>query len=680
MAVAIKLGPTVKLYEHFGIQLPGETNGSDQFVTDCPFCGREAHFYINSGTTQFQCKDGTCAIEGNAYSFMEKLYGVSLSETTPNALKRLSDKRKGFKRDAFIQSRIAWNAGLSSWLLPIRNEKGKLTNLLKYNGEGPWLGAVGCSQHLYGLDTLKPEGPIFLCEGQWDAIALRWLLRHSDNAPASWSVLGAPGASSLPKADLIHLQNRDIYILYDHDEAGRNGTKLACKKLQAVADGIYIMAWPENTQDKTDIEDIIRDNPVRPEDLLSQLLGQFFHYTEGVDPTVAPPELVRTEIGELYKDFEDTGIFMYDGLKDCLALALAVICSTRLQGEPLWLYAIGDPGRGKSLVLESTLGSHSCIYRTSVNAKSFISGFKDQNHEDKSLLALLPGKALIVKDYSNVLSLPHQEQDLLVSLLREAYDGRISRTWGNQFYREYPPVDSPFKDCRFSLVAGVTKEIHARNHAGLGERFLKYEIPCTEADNMQAMLAALDDSWKTHEKQLHRTVSVKAFLDRSIDLTQLPTIPQWFKERIICLSQFVGLCRSPVSRTKGDLDFAPTPESGTRVAKQLLKLSQALCLVFNLKTANAEVYRLVRKVAWDTSHGWRRELFLHLFDRADGDDGWTNSISRDTGFSLSTVHRQLHDMLALGILTRRKDTDTEVFWALKPSMREILEKAKLGEV
>lgn len=673
-------GPSIKLYEFLGVDIPNEPNDSNQLVTDCPICEREKHFYINRETSLFQCKDGKCGVEGNPYTFMELLYQKALAESSPFSYRRLAQKRKRFHKDAYIESQIAWADSISKWLIPTRNGKGSITSLGTYSGEGPVFAAPGCSLHLWGLETTQDTGPVFICEGQWDAIALRWLLTRCEQSgilSEGWTVLGAPGASNLPKGDIPLLKGRDVYLLYDNDEAGKNGMKMAVKKLLEVTNSIHLLAWPEGIYaEGYDVEDYIRLAPERVDTIWENLLSWCFKYQRGADPAKPSPVLTRTTIGEVLNDFHETKIHMYPGLTDSLKLTLAVVLSTGLQGEPLWLYCIGDPGRGKSLVLESTLGSKQCIYRTSVTHKAFVSGFRQQG-DDNSLLALLPGRCLIVKDYSNVLSLPHLEQDQLISLLREAYDGRIVRSYGNNVYREYPPADSPFNDCRFSFVAGVTKEIHARSHAGLGERFLKYEIPCTDGDNLRAVEAALSDSWKSHERQVFRSASVGSFLDRDLNLGKLPGVPRWYKDRIIALSQFVGLSRSPVSRTQGDLDYSPSPESGTRVAKQLLKLSQSLCIVLGLAESDNEVYRLVRKVAWDTAHGWRRDLFMYLYE--EGEVAITSQISEGSGLSLGTTHRQLHDMKALGMVRNQK-IDGKMKWALNLKSREVIKKAELTKV
>lgn len=555
-------------------------------------------------------------------------------------------------------------------------------------GRTAYKGKVYCCTVSTGCLIVRRNGKALVsgnCEGQHDAVSLRYLLSRFDSHNGPYTVLAVPGSSSLPKSDIELLRNRDVYLLYDNDDAGRNGIKAHASTLHKICSSVHVLAWPENRfPDKYDVDDYIREGKERPEQLWSDLLSWCFRYGPGADPTAPAPHVIRTSINAILKDFKETDIHVFPSMKDSLILTCAIAHSINIPGEPLWMYLIGQPGAGKSLILESTLGSKNCLYRTSVTHKSFLSGFKGDGGPDTSLLAIIPGKCLIVKDYSNVLSLPAAEQDQLVSLLREAYDGRIVRSYGNQVYREYPPADSPFKDCRFSFVAGVTREIHARSHAGLGERFLKFEMDPTDGDNLRAIQAAVDDSWKSHDHSLQRMAGVGSFLDRELDWSTLPNIPKWYRNRIIALAQWVGLCRTPVARTQGDLDYDPSPESGTRVVKQFLKLSQAVAMTLNLKSAESETYRLVRKVAWDTAHGWRRNLFqIFAQDQFLSATDIVNALD----YSHSTVHRVIKDMVALSILKRTKSTPNPTGhgkplqnWRLTDKAKVMWQTAKLGDL
>lgn len=705
MMATATISPGVKdigVYEQFGVLLPEECNASGQLVCDCPFCEKERHFYINSNDGRYQCK--VCQRSGNRYSFIREIYEQALAATSKQDLRPFSKARKTFPVTSFIDAGVAYFAPLKRYIYPIRNKKGGYVDLCTYSvikeGKNYKLTkAYHCSgaiMHLGGLDKLQSSGPIFICEGPHDAASLGYAIKRMKRPPAKYTVLWAPGAGAFGTKSVLkdcqeHLKGREVYILFDHDEAGMEGMKRAGKELCGICSAVYILAWPVNDDagenqrfpEGYDIDDLVRDCTVPYDDLMEELYSWCFQYARGAEPGEGPPKLKRDKIEQVIKDFQKTGVSMYPGLIDAMKISLAVAYSIRMGGDPIWLYLIGVPGAGKSLILESMLGSHWCVYRTSVTCKSFLSGFRGDG-DDNGLLNVIPGRCLVVKDYSNVISLPQAAQDELVSMLRDAFDGKVIRNYGNHVHREYPPPDSDRPDCRFSFVAGVTKEIHVHATSGLGERFLKFDIPHAGRDDIAAIRAALDDKWDSHKQALFRAASISAFLSREVDVTKPPTLPKWYMTRLEALIQIVGLARTKVSRTSGDLDYDPEPESGTRVAKTLKKLSQSLCWVLNKPIADKEVYRLVRLVAWNTSHSWRRTLYYRAWELGEFT---VNELSDASSLSLSATFRHVGDMHALGILRRvrtekpaRNGTKPIQVWALTKRCHALFDAAKMGEL
>lgn len=684
----------LRIFAQFGVDIPKETNASGQYVCDCPLCGKAKHFFLTAeskkfkGEPAFTCK--SCGLSGNKYTYLKAYYDLTLNSSTPGSYTRLGLKKK-MRPEMFALGGVAFSPELHRWLLPTRTSQGGISNIHTYdgnNGSSP-ISAPGCTLHLLGLDEIKPTGPIYICEGHWDRMSLKWLLNECQKQPENYTVLAAPGSGTFPESDLQYLTGRDVYLLYDNDQSGYQGMQSAVKKLMGKALTIHVIEWPPNRfPDKFDISDFVRTTDLRPDASFQEILSWCHQAEAGVAAAGVEiiPKLKRDTIEEVIQDFKETGIHMYPGLRDALIVTLAVVESIKFKGEPLWMYLIGVSGAGKSLALEATLASSEVLYRTAITHRSLLSGFNGE--DDPSLLAKLPGRSLVVKDYSNVLALPHYEQDLLFSILREAYDGRVYRDYGNGVIRQYPPPDSPYEDCRFSFVAGVTPEIYARNNSALGERFLRFHIPRTGADDLRAIETVMDDSWRTHQQSKRRAAAVAGFLGRNgdtpFDQIKPPSMPEWYKKRLISLAQFVGYCRSHVSRTKDDLDYDPAVESGTRMAKQLLKLSYSICRIMGKTTCDKDVYRLVRKVAWDTAHGWRRSIYKAIYTQGEGE---CDAISRLTGFSRTTVFRQLRDMHALGLLkkgpTTRPRPDigrSKQTYLLSARAQEIYEVAQIQEM
>lgn len=689
------------IFEFHGVELSDKPNRSGQYVGDCPLCDASQHFFVSEKSKNPKIKSEgpffvcvKCGEKGNKYTFLKQLYIHMHTKTLANSLQRLSLKRKKFQVKAFTAAKIAYNPITHRWLIPTFNISGGVTNLHTYDGKpgSPLIGTPGCAQHLYGLEGLKKDGPVMICEGHWDAISIKHLLSNCQEQSEKWSVLAAPGCTTFPESDLKHLQGRDLYFPFDNDEPGHKGMLQCIAKATGHAKTLHAIDWPPNRfADGYDLTDLVRESKIRADQTFAELLT--WHHQAATDGkasvTEAPlPKLDRTKIEEVIADFKETGVHVYPGFRDALVITLAVSESIFFGGEPLWAYLIGVSGSGKSLILDSTLAAEGILYRTAITHRSLISGYKGEEGVDPSLLAKLPGRCLIVKDYSNVLSLPAYEQDQLFSLLREAYDGRVYRDYGNGVIRQYPPAGSEHDDCKFSFVAGVTPDIYTKDNTALGERFLRFHIPRTAGDDLRAIETAMDDSWRSHQRARRRAASVAAFLGRydGIDKEELPkpNMPQWYRARIIALSQFVGYCRSHVARTGEDLDYDPAVESGTRMSKQLKKLSLSIARVMGKNSCDQDVYRLVRKVAWDTAHGKRRALYMRFRKHGEGE---AVVLARTTGYAISTVHRQLRDMHALGMLKKAgtkvptpEAGRPRVLYELTDKAKEIFDTAKIKEV
>jgi len=682
----------LRIFNQYLCGLSPEPNGGGQYVGDCPFCGADKHFYAALNGKNFKDSEVAfcchrCGSQGNKFTFLKYVYQTAQERTPRNALVRLSKRRKGLPVRALMDCGVAYLPDLKRWIIPVRNQQGAITNLMTYSDQegAPLIATTGLPQHLFGMETLSPDkDKVIVAEGHWDTMSLRHLL-DSSSFHEEWCVIGAPGATNFPDKDVEALRGKEVWLMYDNDQAGWDGMQYVSRKIAQVASKVYLIDWPPGRfPEGYDLSDYVHDNRIKPDQAIEELLS-WCHLADLSLPKTKQeePTLIRTSVDQVISDFQKSGVHLYSGLRDALVIVLAVVESIRQEGEPLWLYLIGVSGAGKSLVLESTLRSHHCIYRTAITPRSMVSGFKGEEGTDPSLLFALPGKSLIVKDYSNVLSLPHTEQDQLFSLLREAYDGQVIRSYGNNVVRVYPPSSSTRKDCRFSMVAGVTPEIYKYHNTSLGERFLKFHITRSLEDDLRAIEIAMDNSWSAHQHAKLRAQSVAAFLERKLPQKEMVIVPDWMRKRIIALSQFVGYCRSHVSRTKEDLDYDPSLESGTRTAKQLLKLSIALGGVLGLKECDEEVYRLVKKVAWDTAYGKRRQVYSIIFSEGEMD---ATTLSKITGYSYMTCSRQLRDMYDLGLLLRcGKDSTSSTgrpkqFYRLRRQVHEVFKLAQLGEV
>ena len=294
---------------------------------------------------------------------------------------------------------------------------------------------------------------------------------------------------------------------------------------------------------------------------------------------------------------------------DGLAIMYATVLSIQLPGDPIWMFIVGPPGCGKTLLLNSFRNSPWAVYRSSITPKSLISGYVTSDGVDPSLIPRLRGKCFMLKDYTEIVSMPREAQDEIYGIFRGAFDGHCEKTFGNGLYRCYP-------DCYFSMLACVTEVIHGDDRAALGERFLKYNlVQGTTLDPTKHIESAITGMATQVETESKLQGVSAAFTNRDMEQESIPSPEPWFIQRVIALSRCIGHLRATVARTgRDELIYRPTPEVGTRLAKQLVKLAQCLAVVLGKKRIDMDCYRLIYQVAIDTATGWNLDIFLFLMD------------------------------------------------------------------
>ena len=290
-----------------------------------------------------------------------------------------------------------------------------------------------------------------------------------------------------------------------------------------------------------------------------------------------------------------------------LKLIYATVLTNDLQGEPLWIHVVGPPGCGKTELLQSTEFCSQTVIVSRITQNALVSGWKAA--EDPSLLPKLLGRVFILKDFTEVLSMPAAAKDDIYSTLRGAYDGYVCKPFGHGVVREYHGT--------FSMLTGVTHEIYAEQGASLGERFLKYHL-------MRGVGTNVDDLIRNAvrnvgiETDMHTALSgaAKAFLDVRVSSEDVPALETDLIERIVQLCQVVAMLRANVGKDFQErVIHRPDHEIGTRLAKQFAKLIVGMALLRGGNGRPAYVdetdYEVLKRIARDTCIGYNLSL-IHI--------------------------------------------------------------------
>lgn len=147
--------------------------------------------------------------------------------------------------------------------IPVEQEPGRYGQKKRI---APWLEGDHLAWSQYGISatvysTHSPERPkqIWLCEGEWDAIALGWKVKHSELAETIHVACFTCGAGSIPPSmEIDRLPNLPIVTFYDLDEPGQKGAE----KLQGrFKDRVRVATVPHSGEVKEgfDISDALRD-------------------------------------------------------------------------------------------------------------------------------------------------------------------------------------------------------------------------------------------------------------------------------------------------------------------------------------------------------------------------------------------------------------------------------------
>jgi len=630
------------VFEKLGFDPVGESGGNH--YGDCPFCGKSNKFYVNRTTGQYQCKSASCGSEGNIYNFLNQSYEMLWENHASFPWEDLSE-HKNISVELLKHHGLVYEHG--QWIIPVRNEKGTMVNLLFYDPQAKKpkpMGLTGMGQYLIGLDLLHkydPKCPIYLTEGKWDQICLQELLGTKGVA------IGVPGANSFRDEWIKPLEGRNVVICYDNDIDGEKGGTKAASKLLNICPKVKKIYWPEGLPDGFDIRDFYKSGQplkelkkfikkFRPEDDLSleevaegNPIDEYPLLSSGKRPPLE-------EIIDIYRKY----LFFTQTLIDALRCIFAVVISNQLEGCPLWLFIAGPPGYGKSELLTSTSEVTCCVNRSTVSRPTLVSGWKVG--KDPSLIPKLIGKTLILKDFTEVLQMGKQQKEEVYAVLRGAFDGKVERDFGSGIMREYTG--------QFTMAAGVTNVLFAESNTTMGERSLTFRLPEMNSEHENILItAAISNSGKQvmMKEVLHK--AAKSFLEYKIKEEDYPLIPVDYVLKIVALSRVVAYLRAAVDRDpyKDTILYQPMHELGSRIAIQLHKLMVALALQRYPAEVTEDDFRVIRKVALDSCSEWNLKIINVLVER-DGLD--LNEIAKLLATPKTTVKLHVDDLVLLKVI------------------------------
>lgn len=123
----------------------------------------------------------------------------------------------------------------------------------------------------------------------------------------------------------------------------------------------------------------------------------------------------------------------------------------------------------------------------------------------------------------------------------------------------------------------------------------------------------------------------------------------------------------------------PQVEAPPRLSKQFTQLAAGIALAKGKCEIDDEVFRVIRKVGWDTIPGLRKKMVLAI-RRSGKDEVTANEVSNLIQIPYTTVLDHLEDLMALGTIVRTEPARHKFNWAIHPMYKGFLDEIGEDEI
>jgi len=313
----------------------------------------------------------------------------------------------------------------------------------------------------------------------------------------------------------------------------------------------------------------------------------------------------------------------YDGEDDdeLIEVWLAVALDRRIEGMPVWLFFVTASGGLKSILANLIRDFEDVYSLDSLTPKTIASGFvKKQNKKTGEVIIAtglgrqLHKKLLVIKDFTEILSMRREARYEIFGQLRSIWDGYYERSVGTS--------DEKIQfDIEMGFLSGVTPEID-RHHvmiARLGERYLKIR---TQLDDEAATHAAFKLEISSRKKKKYKTMLrklTKYFLEKCINTEMVFEYSEKTEKTFVSLARIIEKFRTPTFQTREagmQSEYEIQSAYPTRLVIQLHKLAKMLCVIRNNPKLDDQ-FPTVFRVAMDTLPRRRAKMLAFLFVHRD---------------------------------------------------------------
>ena len=679
----------LKTWEALGFDFSEERTSNNEAVTYNPFDGHQDKMYVNTDTGQWIAYGGS-GKSGNVYTFVHEYFELCLKETKLEDVALLAEEKQ-LPPQAFL-GEVAYNPQNGTFLVPFRNYEGQVRGLQYYKlGGSKCFNVKNLPTQLWNTQDIKkkPGRTIWLCEGAWDGMALKWAFKSCGEDSVVIALQGG-NPYGFKEAFIPLMNKRKLFVCYDKDNAGFEGEERVFNLLyRSVTSELRFIAWPDILKDKYDIRDFILDNGGKPEyprialrnvvNTLETLMNKqtkkqrLREKGKEQEPRKDIPIPTREEVEGRFNKW----LKMKNN--DPLAVMFGTIFANRLSNtNPIWMFFVAPPAGMKTELVSKLTKSPRITTVNKLTPAGMISGFQFKSGEDPSLLTEADGKTLVITDFTTIIDGNRLVRDEIFSILRDAYDGRVEK----QYAKFKKTIES-----NFGIIAATTPVIDAATsiNASLGERFLKYRLDKdhTELDEDERMYRAMANVGEETKMGDELKDLCFRFLEKPMP-EKLPIVSPEHKLILIKLAKFAARARAQVVEDQfGETQVMPFSEFGTRLVKQFMKIAMGISIYFDEpETVKERTITIVKEIALDTCPQITIEILKSIYCNNKEKGKCANlDIVNDVSVSGTTITRRTGRMVQLDIIQKvTQGFGSKMFWGINPTVIELIETAKLFKV
>lgn len=363
---------------------------------------------------------------------------------------------------------------------------------------------------------------------------------------------------------------------------------------------------------------------------------------------------VSKEFIELMEEFQKLFYYGCEVDRWLPEIMMYPFISLEWKNIPTWYRIIAPPGSGKTAHISIMADYYLSYAIDEFTPKSFISGFRGHDGQDISTLPQLDGKVLVILDESTMMEQRQEDRNAVQSLLRKAYDGVVSKAFGNikgkVTHKAY-----------FNILSAATPQIdrYFLYNQALGERYINFrlQIPSRILLTKRAYNNQMRGYHQKHDKLQKK---MWRFL-RSLPVAAIPdiTIDNYTKDLFINCANFIAEVRTHVSRdiTGKHITTLTQPEAAGRLVQQMVQVAVSGAIVRGYNKVKPLQVSIAVYIALCSMPAVTAFVLYHIWRYTqESSTQWfsVQKIVLQTAIGRATIARVLEDLAIHRVLQIRK--------------------------